>query len=217
MNEAAQTYAMLGAAGLTGGSGVSFLQGLEGNLQQVFTPQVGTGALSQQAIELQSLGITQKDITSSPWELLNTIGVRYRSLLSQGRGQQASELLSLTGTSQVAPLLQNWNAMQSQMSGINFNMSPSQLNNAVKQNVTMQGSMQKLSIAFDQLSLAITPFVEKLTQALDDLSKGLAGTNGSHGAGGFFKGVGNAASALGSNTRRDHWWMARFKRSRNGI
>ncbi|WP_304459013.1 phage tail tip lysozyme [Alicyclobacillus sendaiensis] len=170
VNEAAQSYAMLASMGMTGTSGVQFLQNLEGNLQKTFTPEVGSGAMSQQAILLESLGITRQDLTTSPWMLLNTIGVRYRQLLSQGRGQQASELLNLTGTSQLAPMLQNWSVLQKQTSGINMNMTPQQLNAAVQQNLTLQASLQKLSLAFTQLALAIAPLVEKITKALTDMA-----------------------------------------------
>ncbi|MFB5192755.1 transglycosylase SLT domain-containing protein [Alicyclobacillus fastidiosus] len=173
VNGAAQAYAMLASAGMSGSSGVSFLSNLAGNLQNIFTPQVGTGALSQQAIELESLGINQADTVTSPWELLNTIGTQYRKFLSQGQGTKASQLLNLTGTTQLAPLLSNWNSMEQQMSGINLNMTPSQLNNAVKQNMTLQGDMQQLGLAFASLAVKLEPLVGKITNAVTGIANAI--------------------------------------------
>ncbi|WDL96949.1 glucosaminidase domain-containing protein [Alicyclobacillus sp. ALC3] len=195
VNQAAQYQMMLGAAGLTGTSGVSFLQGLAGNMQKTFTPAVGSGALSQSAILLQSLGITQQDITQSPMALLNTIGQQYRQLLGQGRGNQASELLSLTGTSQVASLLQNWKSMQSQASQTQLDMSPQQLNQAVSKNVSMQMSMQQLNLAFEQMAITLVPLVTRLTGALTALMNGF--TNGKGPVNGFVSGITGAAKHLG--------------------
>ncbi|WP_159437304.1 phage tail tip lysozyme [Alicyclobacillus vulcanalis] len=190
VNEAAQSYAMLASMGMTGTSGVQFLQNLMGNLQKEFTPEVGSGALSQQAIILQSLGITRQALTTSPWELLNTIGVRYRQLLAQGRGQQASELLNLTDTSQLAPMLANWNTLQKQTSGINLNMTPQQLNSAVQQNLTLQASLQKLSLAFTQLAVALAPLVEKITKALTDVANAITQSKNP------FQAMGNIVNAV---------------------
>jgi ABC-type transporter Mla subunit MlaD len=72
--QAGQALGVLGVAGLGGMSGVQFLQQLEGSLRTTFTPQIGTGMLSKNAILLQSLGITQQTLAENgPWGLLNTI------------------------------------------------------------------------------------------------------------------------------------------------
>lgn len=178
VNEAAQSSVMLGTVGMSGTAGTSFLSNLAGNMQNLFTPQVGSGALSKNAILLQSLGITQQDITTSPWELLNTIGTRYRSLISQGQGNKAAQLLSLTGTSQVQPLLENWGTLQQGASGVNLNMTPAQLGDAVKQNDSLQENLQTLSLAFGELAIKLDPIVNAIVKALTDLGNGLSGKTG---------------------------------------
>ncbi len=175
VNEAAQSSVMLGTVGMSGTAGTSFLSNLAGNLQKVFTPQVGSGALSKEAILLQSLGITQQDITTSPWELLNTIGTRYRSFIASGQGSKAAELLNLTGTTETQPLLQNWSTLQQGASGVNLNMTPAELNQAVQQNSGLQENLQKLSLAFGDLAVKLTPAADSLVKALTDLSNGLSG------------------------------------------
>ncbi len=167
--EAAQAMAMMGIAGMTGSSGVSFLSGLAGQLRQTFTPQVGTGMLSQQAILLESLGINQQDIAQSPWMLMQTIAGRYNTLQHSGQGASASELLSLTGTSQLASLFQNWQTAQKQTTGMLPGMTTQQVDAAAKQGVSMEASMQKLAFAFDQLALTLIPIVQPLIKAFTNL------------------------------------------------
>lgn len=178
VNGAAQSAVMLGTVGLSGTAGTSFLSNLAGSMQKLFTPEVGSGALSKDAILLQSLGITQQDITTSPWELLNTIGVRYRTLLSQGQGDKAAELLNLTGTTQAQALLQNWGILQQGASDVNLGMTPAELNQAVQQNSSLQENLQKLSLSFGELAVKLTPAVSGIVQALTDLSNGLSGKTG---------------------------------------
>ena len=194
VNQAAQYQMMLGAAGLTGTSGVSFLQGLAGNMQQTFTPV--NGGLSRNAILLESLGITQQDAAQSPMMLLSTIGQRYRALIGQGRGSQASELLGLTGTTSMTSLFNNWSAISKQTSGTNLNMSTSQLNEAVKQNVNMQVSMQQLNLAFEQMAITLVPLVTRLTSALTDLMNAFHAGRGP--IGDTIQGLTSAAHDLGT-------------------
>lgn len=175
-NQAAQAYAMLGATGMQGSAGVDFLSNLSGSLQKAFSPV--NGVLGQQAILLESLGITKADTVTSPWQLLNTIGTRYRSLNAQGRGTDASELLNLTGTSSVAGLLANWTALSKEMSSINIGMNSSQLNSAVGKDIGLQGNLQKLSIAFDELALSLVPEINSIVKAFTDLADGLSGKTG---------------------------------------
>lgn len=164
VNQAAQYQEMLGATGMTGTSGVQFLQGLANNLHSAFFTM--NGALSSTGMQLTQYGITKQDLAESPMQLLNTIGVQYRSLVGQGRGSEAANLLGLTGTTQVAGLLQNWDAMQKQTSSTNLGMSPQQLQKAVQSNVSLQVSLQQLSLAFDQMAISLVPLVDKLSGAL---------------------------------------------------
>ncbi len=167
--EAAQMMALLGMGGMTGSSATSFLSGMAGQMQQTFTPQVGTGMLSQQAILLQSLGITQQDTAQSPAMLLNTIAQRYGALQSSGQGSKAAELLNLSGTSQMGAVFQNWALAQKQTSGLLPGMTSAQVSAGAKQGVSMESSMQKLALAFDQLAITLIPIIAPLVKAVSSL------------------------------------------------
>ncbi len=163
--QAAQMMAMMGMAGMTGSSAVSFLSGMAGQLQQTFTPQVGTGMLSQQAILLESLGINQQDVAQSPAMLLNTIAQRYSHLQTSGQGSKAAELLSLTGTSQLGALFQNWSSAQQETSGLIPGMTSKDVQQAAKQGLTMTAAMEKLSLAFSELAITLIPLIQPLVTA----------------------------------------------------
>ena len=178
VNEAAQSSVMLGSAGLSGTAGVEFLSDFAKNMQTVFEPEPGSGKQSKDALILDSLGISQKDLTESPWELLNTVGSRYRSLITSGQGSQAEQLLGLTGTTQLQPLLANWGTYEKGASNVDLNMTPKQLNNAVQQNATLQESLQELALDFGQLAIALTPIVKTIAKALGDLAEGLSSGKG---------------------------------------
>lgn len=176
INRAAQIQAMLGSQGLSGSAAPQFLSQLESTVKSMLMPGPGM-TMSAEGLQLEQMGITQKDLTLSPFELLNTVGSQYRKLTSEGQGSQAAALAGLTGTSQVTGLMSNWNSINSQMSSLNLNMNPSQLKSAVSQDVTLQGSIQKLGLSFDDLSLKLTPVVTKLVNGFTDLANALQGKN----------------------------------------
>lgn len=178
VNSAAQAYAMLGSAGLTGSSGVSFLTGLKSNLTSMFT-RVGGGGLSKNALMLEQYGLGPQDSAASPWATLQHIQQIYTHLMGQGRANAASQLVSLTGTSQLTGLFQHWSQMASQMSGLNMGMNGAQLNKAVGGDIGLQGNLQKLSIAFAMFSASIVPILNGIVKAFTDLLSGVQGKNGS--------------------------------------
>lgn len=168
VNQAAQAYAMLSASGLTGSAGVSTLTGIQSNLATMFT-RTGTGMLSKNALILQQYGIGPQTAAESPWQSLQTIQQSYAKLMGAGRATDASQLLSLTGTSQLATAFQNWSTLKSSTSGVNLGMNSKQLSQAAKQDVKTQSAMAMLSLEFDQLAQAMTPVISSfadMTRAL---------------------------------------------------
>lgn len=168
--EAGQALAMLQYGGVSGSGASSFLSGMAGNLRTLFTPQIGTGMLSKNAILLQSLGITQQSLTQSPWMLMNTIAGRYGSLEHSGQGNAAAQLLQLTGTGQFQNAFNMWGSLAQQTKGsYTSGLSQAQVAGQAKQGMGLQVALIKLSMAFDTLAVSLIPLIAPLVASFTDL------------------------------------------------
>jgi len=169
--EAAQALMMLGSVGLTGSSATEFLSNLKGQLAQALRPQVGTGQISQTGVFLSQLGINQQTVAQTPWTLLGTIAARYDQFMAKGDTYNATQLLSLTGTTNLAPMFQNWGALYQQTENVLPGMTSKQVQAAAKEGLQMEVALQKLALAFDQLAVALLPLVQPLVNAFASVVK----------------------------------------------
>lgn len=168
--ESAQMMGMLGMVGMTGSSATSFMAGLQGSLRNTFTRQVGTGLLGRNALLLEQLGIGPSIQSESPNFMLQTIGTRYQSLIHSGLTSGASQLLQLTGTTQLAPLFQQWQtAQKATQNMIPQGMTTAQVRHNAAQGMSLEAAMQKLSWGFSELAITLVPIINPLVQAFAKL------------------------------------------------
>lgn len=171
-NQAAQEAMLLGAGGITGSSAASFMSSLSGNIRTALQPVNGT--MSREGVLLQSLGIGQAQSAQSPQYLLNDIASQYQKLIGAGRSSTASQLLQLTGTSQLAEVFANWGAMNKQADQTNLGMTPKQLGAAAQSSLSLQMSLQQLSLAFAQMAIQLVPLLNPLIKGLGHLTAAFA-------------------------------------------
>ncbi len=199
-SQAAQMMMMLGTGGITGSSAATFLTGLSANIQNALKPINGT--MGREGVMLQSLGIGQAQANQSPQYLLRDIQQKYMQMVHQGLGgSSGAQLLSLTGTSQLAGVFAQWGSLQKQASSVHLGMNTQQVNAAAKQGLSLQMSLQQLSLAFDEMAVKLVPLLNPLvagfTKLLGVIDQ-IAGSKTAHGIGqglsGIFKEIGTLFS-----------------------
>ncbi len=164
-NQAAHMAEMLGTGGITGASAATFLTGLAANIQNALKPINGT--MGREGVMLQSLGIGQAQANQSPQYLLQAIQQGYMRYVHQGLGgTSGAQLLQLTGTSQLAGVFAHWSSLQHQASTTHLGMTTKQVDQAAQQGLSLQMSLQQLTLAFDQMAVSLVPLLNPLIHGL---------------------------------------------------
>lgn len=176
VNQSAQALAMLGTQGYSGSSATSFLSGMVSTIKGAFFTQ--NGNLNSKGIQLRQEGIPLNILGVNPWEVLTGIGNRYNQLTAQGNDTAAQALVGQTGTSGLQAMFLNWSSLQKQASGINLNMTPTQLNQAVVKGQNLAMSMQSLTLDFEKLAVDLAPLANGIVKALGGIEKAFTSGKG---------------------------------------